>query len=586
MVTRFSAVVAVSALAFSSAAVLGPSPGAAASPSPSPAGGAGAPPPASARAADLVLRNGRIYTMGRGEAWAQAVAVRNGEIAYVGGDSGVAAHTGPRTRVIDLAGRMALPGFVDGHNHAYLMAESLFWLSLNPYGTVRERQAALRAYRERNPAAAQVRGVGWDGAASDAKAAGVMPKELLDAVVPDVPVVIISNGHHSLLVNSKALELAGITKDTQDPPGGVIERDEKTGEPNGIVHEFSAQNLVINALPQPDFTVGQYRQTIAAWQKAAAADGITSAFVPVHYPTTSLLEAFEAMDEAGELTVRFDLGLWADENRGTEQVDDLVALRARYQGGKYRIDTVKIFSDGVGAGRLVWDQRVLEETVAALDRKGFRVYVHAIGNPEFYPSGNALDAFEYAARKNGPRDSRHVVTHADWVRERDVRRFKRLGAIPVPQPPWFGKDWYDDVPKNKLKNLNRFQSYLDAGIPVVSSSDFPSSDTFERDMYPLTGIEAGMTRLDPATTREEDLDRAAWPRERASLHDMIASYTVNGARMIFAERERGSIEVGKKADLVVLDQNLFEIPVTRTSETKVLLTLFEGAETYRDPSFR
>ncbi|GAA2613072.1 amidohydrolase [Actinomadura fulvescens] len=541
---------------------------------------------ASVRSADLVLRNGQIYTVDKGRPWAQAVAVKNGKMVYVGGNSGAAMFTGPRTRVVDLGGRMMMPGFVDGHNHAYLMAESLFWLSLNPYGTVEERQAAIRRHRAQDPEAQQLRGVGWDDVSRDAKAAGVMPKELLDTVVSDIPVVIISNGHHSLVVNSKALELAGITKDTQDPPGGTIERDEKTGEPNGIVREFSAQNLVINALPQPDFTVDQYRQTIEKWQRVAAADGITSTFVPVHYPTVNLLKAFEAMDDAGELTVRFDLGLWADENRGTEQVDDLAALRDRYQGERYKIDTIKIFSDGVGAGQLVWDQKVLEKTVAALDRKGFRVYVHAIGNPDFYPSGNALDAFEYAARKNGKRDSRHVVTHADWVKRKDVQRFKRLGAIPVPQPPWFGKDWYDDAPRNKLENLNRFKSYVNAGIPVVSSSDFPSSDTFEQDMYPLTGIEVGMTRLDPNTTREGDLDQAAWPKERASLNEMIASYTLNGAHMIFAENERGSIEVGKKADLVVVEKNLFATPITQISEKKVMLTLFEGKETHRDPSFK
>ncbi|MEU6041223.1 amidohydrolase [Actinomadura sp. NPDC047616] len=549
------------------------------------AGAADAPPSASTRAADMVLRNGQIYTVDKRRSWAQAVAVKNGKIVYVGSNRGAAAFTGSKTKVIDLRGKMMTPGFVDGHNHAYLMAESLFWLSLNPHDTVAKRQDAIRKWRAQNPDAKQLRGVGWDSAASDAKAAGVMPRELLDAVVPDIPVVIISNGHHSLLVNSKALELAGITKDTKNPPGGIIERDEKTGEPNGIVHEFSAQNLIINALPQPDFTVDQYRQTIEKWQQTAAADGITSTFVPVHYPTVNLLKAFEAMDDAGELTVRFDLGLWADENRGTEQVDDLVALRAQYQGERYKIDTIKIFADGVGAGQLVWDQRVLEQTVAALDKEGFRVYVHAIGNPEFYPSSNALDAFEYAAKKNGKRDSRHVVTHADWVKQDDVKRLQRLGVIPVPQPPWFGKDWYDDVPRNKLNNLNRFKSYLTAGIPVVSSSDFPSSDTFEQDMYPLTGIEVGMTRLDPTTTREEDLDQAAWPKERATLPEMITSYTINGAHMIFAENERGSIEVGKKADLVVIEQNLFATPVTQISEKKVVLTLFEGKETYRGPSF-
>ncbi|MFL0364502.1 amidohydrolase [Pseudobacillus sp. 179-B 2D1 NHS] len=536
------------------------------------------------QAADLIFKNGDVYTVGKDRSWAEAVAIKDDKILYVGDNKGVAAFKGNNTKVMNLKGKMLMPGFIDSHNHAYLMAESLFWLSLNPYTTVEERQQAIKDYLKGHPNIKQLRGVGWDEIKRDSESRGVTPKELLDQVVPDIPAVFIANSHHSILVNSKALEMAGIDENTPDPQGGTIERDPKTGEPTGILHEFSAQNLVINALPQPDFTVQQYKETILTWQKIAAEDGITSTFVPIHYPTENLLKAFEDLDNERKLTVRYDLGLWADENKGTEQIGRLKELRDKYQGKSYKIDTIKIFADGVGEHKLVWDQDVLEETVAALDKEGFRVYIHAIGDQGFYPSHNALSAFEYAAEANGKRDSRHVITHIDWVKEDDVTRFKNLGVIPAPQPAWFGKGWYQGVSGEQLKNLNRLNSYFEAGIPVASSSDFPSTDTFKRDMYPLTGLEVGITRLDPDTTTEADLNKVAWPKEKATLDEMITSYRINGAHLIFQEDERGSIEVGKKADLVVLDKNLFEIPVTTIGEAKVLLTLFEGKEVFRHPT--
>ena len=414
--------------------------------------------------ADLILKNGAIYTVDAARSWARAVVVRDGRIVYVGDDAGSDAFAGSGTKVVDLEGKMVLPGFVDGHNHAYLMAESLFWLSLNPFATVEARQAAIRDRVTADPDLRQLRGVGWDDIEKDAAAAGVAPKDLLDAAAPDIPVVIIDNSHHNFWVNSAALALADIDASTADPAGGTIERDPKTGEPNGVLREFAAQNLVINALPQPDFTAEEYQETILTWQELAARYGITSAFVPVHYPTETLLQALEALDNSGRLTVRYDLALWADENEGTEQIGHLKALRDAYQGESYKVDSVKIFSDGIGEEKLVWDQSDLEQTVTALDKEGFRVYVHAIGNPTFFPSGNVLDAFEKALDANGRRDSRHAITHLDWVKPEDVARFRDMGVLAVPQAAWFGKPWYDGTTGDAKKNQQRFQSLEDAGV--------------------------------------------------------------------------------------------------------------------------
>lgn len=519
--------------------------------------------------ADLILKNGEIYTVDKNQSWAEAIAVKDGEIIYVGSDKGVSSFKGNKTKVIDLSGKMVMPGMTDSHNHAYLKSEELFWVTLTPLKSIEEYQQAIKNFLQEHPGIKQLRGVGYN---SSFFPKDKLPKELLDEVVPDIPVVIITNGHHSIWVNSKALELAGIDKNTPDPLGGIIERDPITGEPTGILDEFSAQNLVINALPQPDFTVAEYEESILAFQKMAAERGITSVFVPTHYPTESMLQAFQKLDIEGKLTVRYDVALWANELSGTEQVQTFVEMRDKYQGKNFKVDTIKIFADG--SGRFVWDQDTLEKTVAAVDKEGFRVHVHAIGNPSLRPVQKTLDAFEYALNQNGKRDARHSITHVPWVWNEDLLRFKKLDVIAVPQPAWFAGS--RGATTEQLHMLNRLKSYFDLGVLVASSSDYPVND-----FWPLLGIQVGMTRLDPS---EKDLNKVLWPLERASLEQMITSYTINGAYEIFSENTTGSIEVGKKADLVVLEKNLFKIPVTDISNTKILTTFFAGQEVFQYPT--
>ncbi|WP_148361237.1 amidohydrolase [Bacillus timonensis] len=529
---------------------------------------------------DLILKNGFIYTVDENRSIAKTVAVRDGEIVFVGDNNSAMSLKGPETEVIDLKGKMVLPGFIDSHNHAYLKSEELFWVTLpgvsadDPEDAYKKYKEAIEAYVQKNPGIQQVRGVGLNEIAVNAIAEqkGITPKEVLDGIVPDVPAVIITHGHHDIWVNSIALKNANIDSTTENPAGGTIVRIPGTSEPNGILREFSAQNLIINALPQTDFTVEEYKTSILAFQEMAAERGTTSVFVPVHYPTESLLQAFEELDNANKLTVRYDLGLWADETKGTKQIQTFIDMRNKYQGNLYKVDSVKIFADGTSY--LVWEQDVLKETVAALDKEGFRVFIHAIGNNETFPVSPMLDAFEYAAKVNGVRDSRHAITHIPWVFEEDIDRFKDLNVIPIPQPAWFSRT--RDARPDQYENLNRLKSYFDAGLPVASSSDYPVND-----FWPLDGVEVGMTRIG---VNETDLSKAAWPQERATLDQMLASYTVNGAHAIFAEDETGTIEVGIKADFVILEKNLFEVPVTEISDVKILRTIFAGKTVYNNPA--
>jgi predicted amidohydrolase YtcJ len=214
----------------------------------------------SQRDAESVFKNGRIYTMDAKKSWAQAVAVKNGTIVYTGTDAGVGPFTGANTKVIDLNGRMMLPGFIDTHNHAYARTEALFWVTLKT-ASLDAYKEATQAFLGRHPDAKQVRGVGWNmnfvtRAAAETKR---HPRELLDDIVGrDIPGVFITNGHHEIWANTPAMRNAHITKDTPNPPGAFIERDQATGEPTGIFGEFGAQNLIIRALPEPDFTIEQF----------------------------------------------------------------------------------------------------------------------------------------------------------------------------------------------------------------------------------------------------------------------------------------------------------------------------------------
>jgi hypothetical protein len=527
--------------------------------------------------ADLVFKNGSVYTVAENQKWAEAVAVKDGEIVYVGDNEGAEAYIGGNTQVIDLNGKMLLPGFIDNHSHMYAKAEELFWFSLYPYSTMEEYKQEIKRYFEETPNLDQIRfgGVGfkYQVVRDYSESTGLLPKEIIDEVVSDWPVVIIDNGHHSIWVNSKALELAGITKDTPDPQGGVIERDPVTGEPTGILHEFSAIALLVNGLPISYFTVEQNKAAILAYQEMAAERGTTSAFVPLagESPHETLLEAFRQLDNEGKLTLSYEIALWADENKGLEQVERFEKLRSEHQGKLYKVNSIKFFADGQD---LVWDQGQLERIFTELDKKGFRIFVHAIGAPGLEPSKAALDAFEYARKQNGKRDARHALTHINWVTEQDVPRFKELDIVAVPQPHW--ATWVPPgLTEEQKKNVNRLRSFFDAGVTVASGSDYPVSD-----FWPLVAVEMGITRMD---LHETDPAKAFVPEEGATLEQMIESYTINGAYFRFEENERGSIEVGKKADLVVLEKNLFEIPATEIADTKILMTFFEGKEVFRHP---
>jgi predicted amidohydrolase YtcJ len=535
--------------------------------------------------ADLVLKNGLIHTMNGAGVRAEALAVKDGRFLFVGTNEAVNRFMGTETRAVDLGGKLVLPGFIDSHCHPSAAVEQFGAVALFGMRSVAEYQKAIVDFVNTHPGATVIRGSGWSntvfGPAGPDKA-------ILDEVVRDLPVALSSEDGHSTWVNSRALDLAGVTKETKDPPGGVIERDPVTGEPNGTLRE-SAAGLVSKVIP--DYTVEELARGLEEYQTMALAFGITTAHEASLGVGGNSLEAYKALETAARLRMRFRASLYTDPEKGPEQVREQAAERDRNRGPLFQTRTAKIFIDGVieggtaylkepyahkpgFRGKPLWTPEALDTICAALDKKGFQLHFHAIGDAAV---AEALDGIAFAARINGRRDSRAMLTHLQLVSPEDVLRFKALGAVAVTQPFWFMKDDYYSniqVPYLGLKRADEeypMESFFRAGVMVTSSSDY----TVTIPCDPIQAIQIGMTRSRPGLT---DPGAVLWPGERASLEQMLASLTVNGAYANFLENTTGTIETGKSADLVVLDKNLFDLPADKIGTAKVILTLFEGRE--------
>jgi hypothetical protein len=543
-------------------------------------------------AADIILRNGFINTADLRNVRADALAIKDGKFVYVGTNDGVKSYESKATRIIDLDGRMVLPGFIDSHSHPTGMVKQLFAVSLYGLGSIQAYQKAVVDFAKAHPSAKAIRGSGWSNP--------LFPKtgpdrKMLDVIIKDIPVALSSEDGHSTWVNSKTLELAGITRKTPNPPGGVIERDPMTGEPNGTLREKAA-GLATKIFPA--YSVEELAKGLEAYQEMALSLGITTAHESSVGAGGSDIQAYKLLEKEGRLRMRFRASLHVDPGEGLEQIGSLVAEREKNKGPLFQTNAAKIFIDGVVEGgtaylkepylhkpgyrgEFLWKADALDKMCAELDRLGFQLHFHAIGDAAV---AETLDAFAYAAGTNGKRDARPIITHLQLVSPQDILRFRQLSVVAVTQPYWFMKDDYYyliQVPYLGQERADReypMESFYKEGVVVASSSDYPVTIPCN----PLQAIQIGMTRSRPDT---KDPKEVLWPEEKATLDQMIAGFTWNGAYANFLERVTGSIEVGKSADLVVLDGNLFDIPASEIGKIEVRLTFFEGREAYRDKSF-
>jgi hypothetical protein len=542
--------------------------------------------------ADLVFINGFVYAVDSVNTKAEAVAIKDNTIIYVGDDDGVQKYIGDVTKVIDLNRKMVLPGFIDSHCHSISSYRYFFELNLYGLKTYDEIQITIKKYIEDHPDAKYIKGRGWSN--TDFPKNGP-DKKKLDEVVKDIPVSFSSEDGHSKWVNSKTLELTGINNSSNNPEGGIIERYSGTNEPNGTLRE-NAADLVYDIFPV--YSVEELMKGLEKYQEMVSAFGITTIHDAYLDAQSNETEAFRTLEKNDKLRMRFRASLYIDPEKSVEQIQSLIDERKKNSGELFQTNSAKIFVDGVveggtaylkqtyqhqskNYGELLWNIDSLSKMCSALDKEHFQIHVHSIGDAA---TSVTLDAFAFAEFQNGKRDSRNSVTHLQLVDKSDIKKFKELGVIALPQPYWFSKDDYYyniQVPYLGQKRADEeypMKSFFDEGVVVASSSDYPVTIPCN----PLEAIQFGITRSEFNTTDPKEI---LWPEERVTLEQMIRSFTINGAYANFLEKETGSIEVGKKADLIVLDKNLFEIPVTEISKAKVLMTLFQGQEVFVDSTF-
>jgi hypothetical protein len=556
-------------------------------------------------AADMVFTNGIIYTADAEDTIAEAMAVKDGVIVFVGSAEEAKSWVGDNTEVVDLEGKMLMPGMIDGHMHAPGTAlTELYNIDLN--GVLRETETIeiVKAFVEENPDIEFYYGSGFSiGAFKGAEASMGPKKERLDAISADVPIVIDSYDGHTSWLNSKAFEVLGITKDTPNPPGGVIEKDPATGELWGTLRE-SAMSLV----PVQEFTPEQELEALELFQSNLHSWGYTGLMSISGYAPPPFA-AYKTLQDAGELKLRVTASYTLDPEKPLdEQFAEVDQLKADYDSDLVKLATVKFFADGViegvtayllepyeaaaekGSdfkGEFLWDMEKMKEAFTTANSKGLQIHVHSIGDAS---TRNVLDAMEYAGQNVPEGDYRNVITHLQLVDEADIPRFAELKVIASTQPYWHFKepDWWEIIDSpfvgERAEREYPLQSFIKAGAMVVSSSDHPVTPF----PNPMWAIEAGVTRnieneefygVEPIT----DIDDPTYllsPGERASLFDMIKSFTANAAFQIFREAEIGTIAVGKFADFVILDQNLMEIDPLRIDSVRVLQTYFNGEKVY------
>lgn len=536
-------------------------------------------------AADLVLTGGRVFTADAALTVAEAVAVRDGRIAWVGPAAEARAHVDPRTRVVELEGRTVLPAFQDAHCHPAEGGVESLRCVLHDAHTREACLDTIARYAAERPELQWIEGSGWS---IDSFERGTPSRADLDAILPDRPAFFQNRDGHGAWVNSRALELAGVTGETPDPSGGRIERDD-AGEPQGTLHE-EAQELVARLLPAT--TQAEWETGILHAQAVFHALGIT-AWQDARIDGPVTVAAYRAVAERGELSMRVEGNLLWDRDRGAEQIDELLELRAAGSLGRLRIRGAKIFADGVlenftgallepyvgtenvGISMLPADE--LERAVVLLDSHGFQVHMHTIGDRAVR---DALDALEAAEHANGRRDSRHHLAHLQLVHPDDLPRFAGLGVVANVSPYWACRSGYVEeltepfIGPERSARMYPFGSLVRAGARLAFGSDWTVSTN-----DPLPQLEVAVTRISPDTRGLEPL----LPEEALDLPAALAAFTCGAAYVNFLEQETGTIEPSKLADLVVLDRDVLDPGAGPLGDARVLLTLSEGEAVHADP---
>lgn len=541
-------------------------------------------------AADFVFRNGLIYTVAGPTPWAEALAVTGKTISHVGDEAGAMALAGDRTRVVDLEGRLLMPGFVEAHIHPFMGAFLTSGVDLQvPTGA--DALAAIAQYAEQNPDG-PVRGFGWRVDMFDPEGPN---RADLDRVLPDRPAFFFAIDGHSLWANTKALEMAGVDRHTPDPiPGFSYYVRDAQGDPTGYILEVIAELHVVNAV-EP-ISADTMATLLSSWTPKASAAGITSVFdagvPPIGEDQAAILGIYTAAEKRGELPFRVIASYSIKGSPVDDAVAMMTAVRDQISTELVQANVVKIVGDGTQGGYTAW---LLEpyadkpdstgsspltveqwhQVVREVDAAGFDLHIHACGERT---TRVALDAVQEAIAANPPRDRRHAIAHLVYVEDSDSRRFAELGVIAQFSANWMSAD--PDTLTNmgarygspRKDLLYRTQDVLKSGGRISLGSDWPAAGYFST-YKPLESIQVGVTRQLVGQPAAEVLAPAD---QRLSVAEAVYANTLGAAYQIRLDDKVGSLEVGKLADLIVLDENIMEIDPHDIHQAKVTMTMMNG----------
>ncbi len=548
--------------------------------------------------ADMLLIHARVYTVNAKQPWAEAVAIGGGKIVAVGDEKDIARYRGAKTQVLDAGGRLVLPGFTDCHIHFLDGSLSLQRVHLDDAKDIPEIQRRVKAYAEAHPDQPWVRGRGWTYPAVGPT--NLPDKKYLDEIIPDRPVYLESYDGHTWWANSKALQLAGITRDTPNPAGGEIVRDPRTGEATGAIKEDSADALMMRVIPLPSRaeTMEAYRAGFKEANRAGLVRVHGAGGVGVVISDMRYVEVLDELRKSGELTVRMYLAYRVNPPTITpSQMQAIEQGRAKYHDEWISTGAVKFFMDGVIeshtaamltpysddaklTGSLLWDPDTYKRLVADLDKRGVQIFTHAIGDRAVRLT---LDAYENAAKANGTGDHRHRIEHIETITKEDIPRFGELGVIASFQPLHAYPDedtlevWARNAGAERTQRAWAWHSVESSGGVLAFGSDWPIVT-----LSPWEGVQNAVTRQ----TTEGNPPGGFVPKERISLESAIRGYTLGAAIGGRREKTEGSLEPGKVADLIILSQDLFKIEPTEIGKTQVLLTMVGGKAVYESPEWK
>ena len=546
--------------------------------------------------ADYLFINGKIYTVNKKQVWAEAVAVNGKEIVFVGNNKDAGKYEDKQTKVIDLNGKMLLPGFIDTHAHPVMAAAYYGSLILDPEDSIDNWISQTKNYVAENPDKPYYVGFGFLAAIFGPDGP---KKELLDAVSTEKPIILLDEGWHSAWVNSKAFEITGIDKHTPDPIPNIhfYKRDVK-GNPTGWCVENNSFAPIIKKLGvvSTDNIIAKSPELFDLFSSV----GITSFYdAGMTGFENDGYTAIQKLEKQNKLPFRI-VGSYGIQSKTQlkEAVNNLKKLKVNFTSELVHPQVMKIHNDGTveaftaylfedykdqpgNKGAILLEGDLLKDFVTEVDKAGFDIHIHAIGDKAI---NEALNAFEAAKTANPNSKNRYTIAHNQMIIDADLPRFGELGVICQSTPYWFSY-LYEGVEGSKItteptgeraNDYNRFRSVQKGGGILTFGSDYPATGSVEG-MYPLVNIEIGITRK-PMNFKDAPVTPPA--NEILSLETMIKGYTIDAAYQLKLEKEIGSIEVGKKADNVILDKNLFDQKVYNIHKNKVIMTMMNGNITF------